>query len=1055
MTEEELIQTLITCNVGEMASAVTGMSEEERKALYVHFNHFEKKGFRKGHIPDHYEWVMYPAKYLTQDYLWIVPQFEKATPVVLHKVGLLRLALGTLADAKRVEMDNNEEFWAALVKVLDDRRPPWADQWLAHWLGRERWWSFVCWPPVYALMERGVCGKPTLDNYYHLLARGVTTNYWKGGLSGPKSPGTYRTSDYLRDHPDLLKDMYGVLRVDSYALVSPDDPWAESDYSDDEPLAHALRALSEEGLLDRERLLRASLDGLAGGHVANVLSRLANFYEGMNPSKAEVVASQAQLISLLSAQSDRVVAFAIKMLKKVEQAKALDDGAFVDGAIPLLGRKGKGLVKSVLAQLQKIGKRSPAQLPTILEAVGEQGLAHPDTDVQEACLKLLEVWKDSLGERARSALDVHVEDVATTLQDRVRALAGTGPSVAPREPKATVAKKAKAPEKPELPAAWCASAGVDSARAALETDTMPPPLLIDSGTVPVLTGLKAVCPPETLDDIILLAGRQIDETISAMEMEQLLGAISETDPAAEENFDRLAAPLLKRMDWAAGELGHLLYTWLSRGKVHERFEEELPTAGIRGTTFWQYQNQRIRAVRARILKGTYLPLLATPTHEGGWLMASALVDRLCALTEQDATPGTLDLVQSLLRLAPDGRESAASKLAGGKTQLLRVVRWALTGEGGFKKGDDPDLWLAAARGRHPHQVFDVPGLKGDQFFGPDGAGPAIYDWIDRDEKVAMANAEKEAREEADKALEKALEKLDESSERGLDLVLASVDQFEAAVPGGGWLHRPLREEFSLKVTPLWVHGGDRLSRPSVLLHAFPSGGAVIRREAFELEWGALTWPHNRDTLFASALLFIAHAYGNSSSKKWPECECLTPLFEPDQPITLPAAMAIGLALFAPSGDLSRTAIDVLVEAIADGRAHPDQFTEPMLRVCTMKWFQPARMAACLGEVAQVSPLHTWAVAGMLQPIVGSWREIPKNGHHILTLLLESLAQLGDALDSPAADALGQIKCSGKSAKLAKQLLDLKGVDNGTMAAARELALEVRLARAARWAQSIL
>lgn len=127
---------------------------------------------------------MYPAKYLTQDYLWIVPQFEKATPVFLHKVGLLRLALGTLADAKRVEMDNNEEFWAALVTVLDDRRPPWADQWLAHWLGRERWWSFVCWPPVYALMERGVCGKPTLDNYYHLLARGVTTNYWKGVDNG-------------------------------------------------------------------------------------------------------------------------------------------------------------------------------------------------------------------------------------------------------------------------------------------------------------------------------------------------------------------------------------------------------------------------------------------------------------------------------------------------------------------------------------------------------------------------------------------------------------------------------------------------------------------------------------------------------------------------------------------------------------------------------------------------------------------------------------------------------------------------------------------------------
>ena len=656
----------------------------------------------------------------------------------------------------------------------------------------------------------------------------------------------------------------------------------------------------------------------------------------MKLTKEEVTALQATYLQLLGAKADRVVTFAIKMLKKVEQAKALDDGAFVEGALPLLDRKGKGLVKSVLTQFQKIAKRSPALRAPLLEAIVERGLGHPDGDIQETSLKVLEAWPDALDSDIRAAIGAQVDEMATTLQDRARALAGVEPATPKAPSESKPRDKAEALEVPESAAPWRSLSGIDKALASLEAGEMPPPLVPDTGNVPVLTGLNPLSPIKTLDDIMALAGRQLDQVLSAVEMEQLLGAISETDPNSDTNFDRLAAPLLKRMAWPREELGHLLYTWLSRGKVHELFDEELPTVGYRGGAFWLFQHHRIRAVRARVLAGTYVPMLAMPTHEGGWLQASVFVERLGVLHARNVEPAKLDVVQALLRLAPDGREAAAEVLPAGDEPYVRVARWVLTGAGNAEAKDDPDLWLAAARARCPRETAAVPGLDADGLVGPDGMEPATYGWISEEEKAAITAEEKEVRAEADEALEKALGDLDRSSVEALDVMLNAPDLVEERIPGGGWLHRPLREGFSIKVTPPWVHGGDHLGRPTVMLHAFPYGGPSSQRDRFEFEWATMVWPHNRDALYAAALLYITGAYTRSSSKKWPAGACLDPLLEPDQPISLPAAMLISLSLFAPDGDLSRIAIDVLVDAIADGRAHPEQFSEALPRPCATK-----------------------------------------------------------------------------------------------------------------------
>lgn len=271
------------------------------------------------------------------------------------------------------------------------------------------------------------------------------------------------------------------------------------------------------------------------------------------------------------------------------------------------------------------------------------------------------------------------------------------------------------------------------------------------------------------------------------------------------------------------------------------------------------------------------------------------------------------------------------------------------------------------------------------------------------------------------------------------------------VPGIERLQEQLAHRFGIRATPPWIEGCGAVARPTVLLQKFANVKYDRRQEAAELEWAALCWPHHLDAFFASGLVNISLTFDWSTTKVWPEHAFLTPLFEPDRPFSLPAAMLVCLSLCAPPGDLSRAAIDVLVEGIADGRVHPAPFAEPALRIAETPWFQFGRFTTNLAEVARVSPHHAWAVRGLLEALIPPWTDLPKNSHHALELLLELLTQLGQPLEPATREVLGLVKAGGKSGKLVKQLLALGAIDNGAMESAREAMLAARVARAERWA----
>ena len=87
---------------------------------------------------------------------------------------------------------------------------------------------------------------------------------------------------------------------------------------------------------------------------------------------------------------------------------------------------------------------------------------------------------------------------------------------------------------------------------------------------------------------------------------------------------------------------------------------------------------------------------------------------------------------------------------------------------------------------------------------------------------------------------------------------------------------------------------------------------------------------------------------------------------------------------------------------------------------------------------------------MLEQFARACANLGKDGHHIFAPLLELSVAHGFAPEASTVDVLSTLEGSGKSAKLAKQLLALTE-NEGAMQAMNTQLLEARIARAERWA----
>jgi hypothetical protein len=314
------------------------------------------------------------------------------------------LGVGSLGAAKKVVVECvPDEDFPALAKILSDRRPDWVDAWFVHHLRRGR----TDWELIRELIRRRACAKPTDDQYYIMMARDLLEPYADEKRYKP-------LSKRLLAEPDLLDDIWRFFDTEQYGFTDLFTRYNKNPKF--ETWAVALKKLSDQGKIDRQRLLDCSLAALQRDFKQNLLTGFVRFHETMEPTADELRARQGTYIDLLTVSTNHVVSFATKMLKRIDEAKRLDDGAFVAAAERVFAKPAKNSAMTVVGLLEKIGKRSPKLVPEALKVLVNCGLLHSVGDVQAASLKLVSAWQKQLDPALGERLAAIVPALPATLR---------------------------------------------------------------------------------------------------------------------------------------------------------------------------------------------------------------------------------------------------------------------------------------------------------------------------------------------------------------------------------------------------------------------------------------------------------------------------------------------------------------------------------------------------------------------------------------------------------------------------------------------------------------
>jgi hypothetical protein len=420
-------------------------------------------------------------------------------------------------------------------------------------------------------------------------------------------------------------------------------------------------------------------------------------------------------------------------------------------------------------------------------------------------------------------------------------------------------------------------------------------------------------------------------------------------------------------------------------------------------TVLHFLSRRVVNVAERAVRGQSQPLLAAPTHAGGWIDPVALVERLKACESISAELDRLDEVQALLRLAPDHRKQALRKIGIRKigksaTEFEQALRYAL-GAQGVSIGPTASLWIAAARARasfdDDHAVeARHPG------FGPDGGRAA---------------------------------RLTLKTRRFHQRDYFHLDQ-----------EPPLSAQITIEFPTALLHAGARTKGWDC---------PAARWSAAAVRWAGSVWPVGREAWFSAGAYLIGRNL-DWWEAEWGNRAYLEALVDPDVPLLPMPLHLLALGLAAKEAGEGGMATDALIAAIDDGRVDGLKMGEAMASLLATGLIKPG-WARTLAAVARISHLHAAEIALAIQrSLQGAADRVSKEMHALLALLKELLISAGSGLRLPEArDFLTRLQGSGKTGDVARTILALEDEPTSPQAGnAAARALANRVDRAERWSR---
>lgn len=917
------------------------------------------------------------------------------------------LAVLGVCDKKALKSSRQTSWFASdilampqrVLQILDARRPSWLPDWIAD-CTRDGDRGNSIWPVEHGLIASGALPANTSDEYLQRMVHGLYNRF--GADDEVKT-------DNLKGLPKTLKDALladpALLEHEVWRLFEVETAAFEHNWSEWRP---TLIELCKAGKLDRERLLKSSVHGMALPLRQGVLAGFGKFHADLKPTLSEREALSAEYLALLVAQTPIVVGHALDSLEDLIKAKRLQASAFLDACPPLFHLAKKGAPVRAIKLIKQLVKDEPSCRQAAARAV-LAALAHESADVQEAAIALLESLRAELPADLHKEIRAKADHVAASLRRRLDAFGQA------QEEKPSSKEKQKAinaegvsaalqARVAKLSAKLRAAAGVDAVLACIAAHGEPTPAPIEPRVVPRRGAAAAVVPLASLDELIEAVTAFVERCEDVMEIERILDGISRFHLDRPADFDKRVAPLKKRIEARsepysdtvldrAADIGvsQVIRHWLAMPAINRVFGEWWHMPGVFFRLRTQHLIWRMDELKQKHNHGDTnerpVPLLALPTQADGWLDPLVLVERLKIQEKANVyIVDSIDLAQAFLRLTPDGRAEALKKLTCKELydRDVNIVRFVL--------GEGAKVPVAQGIGGHELTLATIH------------ARSLIDD-------VAS-----------------------------LDLSGIVMPRAELREDGTAHLSGPLCDDLALP--------GNLLSRAFSWNVAMPgterpgttgdgSWGHGARDDSLLVGWQALVWPGNRRPVC------LLGGLGCDSSPSFLKCLPDRDMTWHDEAARL-AAWALGSDVPQAKGLIT----DALIEALGERTLDPALMGKHIAAILAN--LKLNRVAAVFAEVARGSPLHHWGVFRIIDALLANLKQAPADLHHLLSVLLESATLTGLPLSEPACAFLRSIPGASKTTKLAKQLLEL-GAAPAKMAAVRAAALSACLDRADRWA----
>ncbi len=896
-----------------------------------------------------------------------------------------------------------------ILQVLAARRPPWLGKWL-----EKEWRDEFPIPNWY--VERGLirCGAvPPNDSpeYYARMAAVFPSlsfatladaDEFEELFGGTECASFRSIKELIAADPELFEhDIWRLFDVDSDAFRYRLKEWGT-----------ALVEFSQEGKLDRMRLLKRSLDGMTLPLAPTTLSGFGKFHEMLDPTLDERELLVDQYLQLLASSNSTVVGNALSALEKLQKAKRLNADPYLDSMPNAFLVDKKSQPSTAIKLAVKLMKQSPGCKPKAVKAI-VPAIRHSNADVQAEAIAVLESCRKLIDRENANELASMIDSVAVAVRPQLIKLlqhceeakvAPTSSADKSAEPQAKSKAKPSSESESEseteparsdsrpidkellkqtsaLPELLRRQSRLDEALAALNSNSQPIVHPLDKHVAPRRDPSSQIKPVESLDELITLVSSVIEGISDIMDLERVLDGICRFQNERPDDFDKRVGALRQRIANRAENhnqevlyysidisFPQLLMAWL-----------ELPPLVRTQTVHWYdmrgwFLRERISSIQNSLIDSrnrhtrrvdTPMPMLALPTHKGGWLDPVILVERLShCYAKHDKLPSHYDLAQAILRLTPDGRSEALGMLGEPDDYNGGVpLRYAL--------GDDCELSNRGGWGVE-----------------------AVMIAAERARAISLADSLYTPR---------------------LPIARANIDDQQIVSVTGAILNDPtvpfsLAEmAFSIDPTPTDVFD------PNLLNHLW------VR------SWEAMTNPVDTE---ASCLAgHMAHLFDREAT--WSNEACR-------------------LCLLATSNDRNETRIaatDALIEAIERLLVIPDRLGKAM--VGCQSHLKLNRTLKAFNEAAQVSPLHHWIVLQSLARYIESSPQLPSDIHLVLTQMLESAMVLGSEVTPNIRERLTPLGNKSKAGKLATQLSQLQQLSTFQPSINKALFAKT-LERAKRW-----